>query len=92
MKDKKMTAKSFIKKINTPFRFGLTKRQLRERKRTEKKSKSPLTKQEIYQQLYNAKKAIFLAQAPQSNVNPIYEPPKPHDNKYTTYYDTYILA
>ena len=83
-----MTAKSFIKNIHEPFRFGLTKRQLRERKRTEKKSKSPLTKQEIYQQLYNDKKAIFLAQAPHSTVNPDYVPPKPPlppVNKYTTY-------
>ena len=82
-----MTAKSFIKKINTPFRFGLTKKQLRERKRTEKKSKSPLTKQEIYQQLYNAKKAIFRAQHKPA-INPDYvpqKPPLPPDTKYTTY-------
>ena len=81
-----MTAKSFIKKINTPFRFGLTKKQLRERKRTEKGS--GLSKEEIYKQLYNAKKAIFLAQAPQSTVYPIYAPPKPPlppVNKYTAY-------
>ena len=64
VKVKKMTAKSFINNIHEPFRFGLTKKQLRERKRTEKVS--GLTKREIYQQLYNAKKRIFLAQAPQS--------------------------
>jgi len=82
-----MTAKSFIKNIHEPFRFGLTKRQLRERKRTEKGS--GLSKKKIYQQLYNAKKAIFRAQHKPA-INPGYNPllqkqQLPPVNGYSTY-------